>query len=174
MRKKRISVKQQKKMELQDRVMDSLEKDGVNLFGNDNVDDAYLQLPFDLTEEDSRELGRYFNAFTQQKMYLRGIIARLNAVIRGIASDLTTIRSDVYRELPERTSVKEKELYFSASDEARDKVKELEFYEEKLGVAEAYIESLEDAITLVSREISRRESDWNHSVREENLEKKRR
>ena len=36
-----------------------------------NIDNDYLSLPKDITSVPSRDLGRYMNAFTQQKVYMR-------------------------------------------------------------------------------------------------------
>lgn len=171
---KRKSVTEQKREEMiHQRALKELEDINVIPFTNKNVEDDYLELPSDITDIDSRDLGRYFNAFTQQKMFVRGVIANLSSLVRELSQQLSVIKADVYSSLPVKTSVKEKEIYFSADDRARDKLEELLLYQEKLNMTESYIDSLEDAITLVSREISRRESDWEQSVREDSVSKKR-
>ena len=159
-------------------ISEAVEKDlsrheGIVLFGNDNVVSEYLQLPADITEVDSRELGRYFSAFTQQKMYVRTVVGRLSAVVRERNGELNGIRSEVYSSLPAKVSVKEKELLFSTDSRAIDFLNELFAYEEKLRMVVDYLDSLVDAITLISREISRREGDWNNNRREDNINSKR-
>ena len=152
---------------------DLYEENGVKLFSNDNIDDEYLTLPADITEENSKELGRYFNAFTQQKMYLRTVVGRLSAIVRERNHEMNHIRSEVYSSLPSKMSVKEKELAFSADSRAKEFLDELFYYEEKLRMAVDYLDSLVDAIVLISREISRRTGDWNDSRREDNISRKR-
>lgn len=153
---------------------DLLNEEGIVLFENDNVVEEYLQLPADITELPSQELGRYFNAFTQQKMYVRSVLGRLSAVVRERNNSLNDLRVQVFSSLPQKTSMKEKEIIFSALPEAKEELSSLFIYEEKYKMVSDYLESLIDAITLVSREISRRESDWNDNKREENISKKRR
>lgn len=157
-----------------DRIEDELESEGVTLFDNRNVETDYLVLPADITETPSKELGKYFNAFTQQKMWTRTIIGRLSTTIREKNRSLDDIRQDVFSSLPAKLSVKEKELRFQTDSRSRVVLDEMFIYEEKLKMTNDYLESLIDAIVLISREITRRSGDWNDERREENIGKKRR
>lgn len=151
-----------------------LAEEGIELFGNGNVDDDYLTLPRDITEENSKELGKYFNAFTQQKMWTRTLVGRVGTTIRELKVSLDEMRYDVYRDLPVKMSVKEKELNFAMHLGAKRTLGELVTYEEKYKLLQDYLQNLEDGIFNISREISRRSSDWNDERREENIGKKRR
>ena len=144
------------------------------MFTNVNVEEDYLQLPSDLTEVVSQDLGRYFNAFTQQKMYVRTVVGRLSAIIREKNNSMNVLRAEVYASLNAKVSAKEKELQFQSDERVQEQLGDLFQYEEKLFMAKDYLEGLIDGITLISREISRREGDWNDSRREDNISKKRR
>ena len=63
-----------------DKIETELEKQGVVFFdpqSNLNISDDYLTLPHEITEITSRELGEYLNTFTQQKLYLRTLLGRV-------------------------------------------------------------------------------------------------
>lgn len=153
-------------------VEEELSAEGINLFTNENVVEDYLQLPADLTEETSRDLGRYFNAFTQQKMYVRTVIGRLSAIVREKDNAMNNLRAEVYSSMNAKVSQKEKELHFQSDPRVQERLDELFTYKEKLLMASDYLDGLIDGITLISREISRRESDWNDDRRSDNIGKK--
>ena len=67
-----------KRKSLAEQLTEEVENRGVILFqpttidnGNLNIDCDYLILPQDLTDVESKELGKYLNAMTQQKAYMR-------------------------------------------------------------------------------------------------------
>lgn len=159
---------------LADKVEKDLSKQGVRSFTNDNVIEDYLQLPSDLTNVSSRDLGRYFTTFTNQKLYVRSILWKCGAVLREINSDIDLIRTNIYATLPSKTSVKEKELALLQSSKAKELIKKYNYFQEKHSMLETYLDNLIDAITCISREITRRESDWQDSSREDNVNNKRR
>lgn len=159
-------------------VEEDLRNKGVVAFGNDNLLEEYLQLPADLTEATSQDLGRYLNTFTKQKMYIRTLIGRTGAIFREIDEELNTIRDLVYSELPAKVSVKEKELKLRShevyGEDAVELLKNSAIYSEKLNMLNLYIANLEDGIFNISREVSRRESDWSNETREYNISNKKR
>jgi hypothetical protein len=175
---KKKVTKAAKEEELELTMLESIEEelaeDGINLFDNDNVDEDYLRLPRDITEEESKDLGRYFNAFTQQKMWTRTLIGRVSANVREGRAQLDKLKSDVFLQLPAKMSVKEKELHFRTHEDAEQFLDDLTVQEERLNLLTDYIHNLEDGIFNISREISRRGSDWTDERREENIGKKRR
>jgi hypothetical protein len=174
---KESKEREEKELEVKsmlDVIEDELEEDGVSLFNNDNVVNEYLILPADITEEDSKELGKYFNAFTQQKMWTRTLIGRLATTVREKKRSLDEVKADIFSGLPAKLSVKEKELRFQTHQEAREVLDEMFNYEEKLNLLTDYLSNLEDGIFNISREISRRSSDWNDDRREDNIGRKRR
>lgn len=159
---------------ISEEVEEQLAEEGITLFTNENVVEDYLQLPADLTEETSQDLGRYFNAFTQQKMYVRTVIGRLSAIVREKDNSMNILRAEVYSGMNAKVSQKEKELQFQSDPRVQEQMEDLFSFKEKLLMASDYLDGLIDGITLISREISRRESDWNDNKRSDNLEKKRR
>lgn len=159
-------------------VEDDLNSKGVVAFENDDILDDYLQLPADMTEVSSQDLGRYLNTFTKQKMYIRTLIGRTGAIFRELDEELNKIRDLVYSELPAKVSVKEKELKLRSHEEygedAVELLKSTAIYSEKLNMLNLYISNLEDGIFNISREVSRRESDWSSETREHNVMNKKR
>jgi predicted NACHT family NTPase len=153
-------------------LLDRVEKDLENLkivpFENDKIDQIYLNLPKDITEVDSKELGRYLNAFTQQKMWVRTNIGRVGVLIRDIKRDFDKIKAEIFSQLPTKMSVKEKELRVAEGEQALVHTDKLDFYEGKLEMLEDYLANLEDAIFNISREITRRGEDWKDFNREHN------
>ena len=152
-----------------DTIEEELEQEGITLFDNENVDNEYLILPADITEETSPELGKYFNAFTQQKMWTRTVIGRLATTIREMRRSVDDIKSEVYSSLPPKLSIKEKDLRFQVDPRAREILDDIFIYEEKLRMTEDYLENLIDGIVLISREITRRVGDFNDSKRDDNI-----
>ena len=154
-----------------------LQRDGIVPFDNENILEDYLRLPADLTEVTSRDLGRYFNTFTKQKMWTRTLLGRTSALLREFEDVLDDIRDRVYGALPPKMSVKEKELKLRSDEGAGDRAKvlleQVAVLQEKRKMLSDYLENLVDAIFNISREISRRESDWNDETRENSIDKKR-
>lgn len=157
-----------------ERVEDELMEQGVQAFDNSNVMEDYLELPEDLTIVESKELGKYFTTFTNQKLYVRGLIWQSGAILKEINSKLDYIRNDIYATLPVKMSVKEKELALLNNNKAKALLEKSNFIQEKYNMLDIYLDNLIDAITCISREITRRESDWNNEAREDNINKKKR
>src|SRR3712207_5547771 len=91
-------------------IENELGKEGITLFDNSDIMQEFLVLPADLTEVESRDLGRYFNAFTKQKMWTRTLLGRVSAMSREMEIELDEIRDRVYKSLPPKMSLKEKEI----------------------------------------------------------------
>lgn len=167
-------VKKTEEDTLSDRVEARLKQEGIHPFENENVVDEYLILPADLTEEASQELGRFFTAFTQQKMYCRTLLGRCGACIREIEDKLDELRFDIFSELPVKMSIKEKELSLKANPEAKSYFDKLREFKEKANMLDNYLNNLIDGITCLSREITRRENDKYHDDRDTNVNSNRR
>lgn len=160
---------------LSDRVEEELEEQGITLFDNDNILTEYLRLPADITEVESRELGKYFTSFTQQKMWTRTLLGRASAMLKELNDSLDSVRGRVYSTLPTKMSVKEKELKVkSDSPEVLKYMQDISFYEEKKRMLVDYLDNLTDALFCISREVSRREYDFGDDKRDGNLGKRRR
>lgn len=163
---------------LLDQVEGELANEGIIPFDNSDILDEYLRLPADLTEVESKDLGRYFNSFTKQKMYCRTLLGRTSALLRELNEELDEIRDRVYGELPAKMSVTEKKLKLRShtkhGEKASELLKNVALMEEKKNILGDYLENLIDGIFNISREISRRESDWDDETRENAINNKRR
>lgn len=161
-----------------DTVERELKDEGIILFDNENILEDYLRLPADITEVPSKDLGRYFNTLTKQKMWVRTLLGRTGALLRELEEELDDIRDRVYSQLPAKMSVKEKELKLRSDERDGERAIELlqkvAVMQEKRKILVDYLDNLVDAIFNISREISRRESDWNDETRENSIERKRR
>lgn len=150
-------------------VEQGLEKDGIHAFTNENVDEDYLVLPQDITDVSSLELGRYFNAFSQQKMWTRTLIGRVKTHIRALEHSVSDAKATFFKSLPAKTPVKEKELLFLQDEESLGANGQLLHLKERLQMLDLYLANLEDGIFNISREITRRSSDWRDDKREESM-----
>ncbi len=161
-----------------DQVERDLKRDGIVLFDNENILKDYLRLPADITEVPSKDLGRYFNTMTKQKMWVRTLLGRTGALLRELEEELDDIRDKVYSQLPAKMSIKEKELKLRSGERYGERAIELlqkvAVMQEKRKILVEYLDNLVDAIFNISREISRRESDWNDETRENSIDRKRR
>lgn len=152
---------------LLDRLEDDLELDGIRLFEQPTADENYLALPADLTESESKDLGKYLNAFTQQKIWVKTLMGRVGISIRGIQDKLDLQRAKIYPELHPKMSIREKEL--ALVDVEPKLVEELSYFELKLALLEDYVANIDTAIFNISREITRREKDFDQFNRNENI-----
>lgn len=150
-------------------VEQGLEDDNIRMFTDENVEDEYLTLPRDITEVPSNELGRYFNAFSQQKMWTRTLIGRVKVNIRQLEQSVSDAKATFFKSLPTKTSVKEKELLFLQDEDSLEANGELIHLKERLQMLDLYLSNLEDGIFNISREITRRSGDWRDDKREESI-----
>ena len=155
------------------------EKLSVPLFdpANDNldIDERFLVMPSDITNCGSRTVGKMLNAFTQQKMYLRTILWRVE--------NLAEISKRVYFEKSAyaysdysngRLSESAKERLICADDEIRPYYEDWVDCTQKLRMVQSAIANVEDAIFLISREVTRRGSDFDNENRAHNVTTRRR
>lgn len=159
---------------LLEQVEGDLSEDGIDLFNNESVVEDFLQLPSNLAELESRELGQHLNAFTQQKMYTRTLVWRVNAELRQLERTLNDFRRVVFEGLPAKMSLKEKEMRLHADEDARETVERMYYLVERQELLNGYLESLTDGIFILSREVTRRGGDFKDSQRLENVGNKRR
>lgn len=160
-----------------EKVENELYSQGIVPFDNSEILNEYLRLPADLTDSVSKDLGRYFTTFTKQKMYCRTLLGQTGAILRELTEELDEIRDKIYSELPAKMSVKEKELKLRSHSEYGERATELlqkvARYEEKRKMLNDYLENLIDGIVCISREITRRESDWKDETRENSINNKK-
>lgn len=155
---------------LLEKIEEELESEGIRMFTNENIADEYLELPMDLSDVPSQELGRYLHAFTQQKNWTRTLIARVMIMNKDSLRKVDAIRDQIYQQLPLKMSVKEKELRLVSDKTAKKLLDSYDFYTSKLNVLQLYIDSVEDGIFSISREITRRNSDFGNENRMHNID----
>ena len=141
------------------------EQNGIVQFDNSTVEQEYLRLPAILADVSSRELGCYLHTFTQQKMWVRTLKGRIDALIREAENDLDIIRAKVYAGLPTRMAVAEKELNLLEDSRARELLEAIKQHRTKADMLKNYLESLDDGLFNISREVSRRMGDFNQEGR---------
>lgn len=159
-----------------DDIHSELQDKGVDFFtpseggGSLNIDGDYLSLPRNITEVTPKDLGEYLNAFTQQKMYMRTLVGYAEMFMEEARREYVYASEDLYRDLSTTKmseTAKEREVnadpvvkpLFEKYIDCKNKVKLLNFN----------IQSLEEAIFLISREVSRRTSDFDNENRGYNV-----
>jgi hypothetical protein len=155
------------------RIEDKLEKEGVPFFEPDKnlmFSEEFLMLPQEITEVTSKELGEYLNAFTQQKMYLRTLSGRLSLKLEGARREYLMSSSNGYKELSEsKMSEKAKDRILNSSGEVVQFYNNMIDCENELDLVNGAIDSIDDAIFLLSREVTRRTGDFNTENRNYNV-----
>lgn len=157
-----------------EKIVEELITKGVHMFTNDSVDDEYLMLPPHLDDLPSNELGRYLHTFTQQKIWVRTITSHVGAMLREKEEAFIPIKARIFSEQDKKLSITEKELKLFVDDEAKEKIVDIKYLEEKCEMLNSYMENLIDGIFSISREISRREGDFKDSQRVDSVGNKRR
>lgn len=140
---------------------------------NLNIQDDYLILPAEITEVPSRELGEYLNAFTQQKMYLRTLCGRVEIEVERARRNYVKSSERIYATLSNgKLSETAKERLINSDSEVEPYYYEFREWSQKLSMLNQNIANIEDAIFLLSREVSRRTSDFDDENRNYNVGKK--
>lgn len=159
---------------LLEKLSSDIEKKGVAFFQPDvnlNIDAHYLTLPHDLTECIGVELGRYLNAFTQQRMYMRTMCGWQSVVLEEKRREYLIKSSAEYKKLSnQRLSETSKDKMINADPKVFPHYRDYVDEKEKLNLIETVLSSIEDGIFLISREISRRNHDWDTENRNENVQ----
>lgn len=177
-----LKERNEEKRKLMDVVTDDLENQGVVFFkptdlgGTLDIDVDYISLPRDMTDLPSHELGKYMNAFTQQKMYMRTLMGWQKLKVAEISDKYLTKFEDIYvkttKENP-KMSEKSKESICNSHPTVKPLFEILKNEERKLNIIEDNIDSITDALFNISREITRKEADFNLETRNYNVGNKR-
>ena len=145
----------------------------VELGGNLNIDNDYLTLPKDMTDVPSRLLGNYLNAYTQQRSYMRTLIGWQETVVEGAKRNYFDKYLPVYTELcKQKLSETAKELLANNDETVKDLFLNYKDEKQKLKMIGYSLASIEDAIFLISREISRRGTDFSTETRNDNISRR--
>lgn len=161
---------------LLDQLTGEVEAKGVTFFEpkkNLNIDENYLTLPHDITECDGVELGRYLNAFTQHRMYMRTVMGWQSVIVEEKKRAYLEKSSPHYSDLTANRNLSEtaKDKLINLQEDVYPAYIEYANEREKLGLVETVLNSIEDGIFLISREVSRRMHDWDTELRNDNVSK---
>lgn len=168
-----LKILKEKKL-LVDEITDELKQKGVIFFTPENslnIDEKFLVLPKDLTEIPSRLLGNYLNAFTQQRMYMRTLIGWQELIYEEAKRIYYDKSIPLYKELSkQKISETAKERIINNDEEVKEYFIKMKDEKKKLELLMYSLASIEDAIFLISREISRRNGDYEIENRNENVQ----
>jgi hypothetical protein len=163
-----------------DEVHENLEKKGVDFFtpgnqgGSLNIDKDYLILPPSITNIPSRDLGEYLNAFTQQKAYLRTLLGYAEMYAEEARLAYMSASETRYRELlNSKLSETAKEREVNTDSKVRPSYEEWCNYKNQIKLLSYNIQSIEEIIFMISREVSRRTGDFSEENRNYNVNNRR-
>lgn len=178
--KKVLAKKREREKNLADTLEEDLEKHGVRFFspseevdGGLNINTDYLSLPSDITEVPSQELGKYMNAFTQQRMYMRTLVGWQEMKIEEKKRMYYDASHEKYEQLTFQKKLSEtaKDKVLNNHEDIKPLFLEYKDAKKRLRLLELNIESIDDAIFNLSREISRREGDIDKERRNYTVQK---
>lgn len=159
-----------------DDMHNELQEKGVDFFtpsesgGTLNIDGSYLSLPRNITEVTPKDLGEYLNAFTQQKMYMRTLVGYAEMFMEEARREYVYASEDLYRALSgTKMSETAKEREVNSDVAVKPLFEKFVDCKNKVKLLNLNIQSLEEAIFLISREVSRRNSDFGNENREYNV-----
>lgn len=162
-----------------DKIEDSVTSLGVPIFEPGdllNINSDYLSLPREVTELPSKVLGEYLNAYTQQKLYLRTVLSRSELVTEECRRAYFNSTKEHYKSYSS-----DKKLTETAKEKLINSLPDvLPYYEEYLDaqnkekIVSRAIENIEDVLFMLSREVTRRSSDFENMNREHIVSRKTR
>lgn len=156
-----------------DKMESELSKKGVVFFDagtNLSISDEHLELPAEITEVTSRELGEFLNAFTQQKVYLRTLLGRVELLVEEARRVYFDASAELYRKYSlDKMSETAKERLINAQPSVKPYYYEYMDCKKKQTLVEYSIANIEDIIFMLSREVSRRTGDFNEENRANNV-----
>lgn len=159
-----------------DRLHKDLENEGVTFFNvgkSLNIDKDYLSLPQNITEVSNRELGEYLNAFTQQKVYMRTLLGFAEMYVEESRRDYVTASSGYFSKLlNSKLSETAKEREVNSSESVAPYYEEYLDCKNKVRLLQYNIDSIEDIIFMLSREVSRRTGDFSEESRNYNVQRR--
>ena len=162
-----------------DQMQEDLEEQGVDFFtpsengGSLHIDRDYLSLPKNITEVSARDLGEYLNAFTQQKMYMRTLVGYSELLCEEARREYLAVSETRYKELlGTKLSETAKEREVNSDPEVRPSYEKYVDYKNKIKLLNFNIQSVEEAVFMLSREVSRRTGDYENERRDYNVQRK--
>lgn len=164
-----------------DTMQDDLELKGVDFFqpdsdnvsGSLHIDKDYLQLPLHITDITAKDLGEHLNAYTQQKMYMRTLIGWVECMLEEARREYFEKSEVKYRELSKtKLSETAKEREVNSDEEILPYYEKYMDCKKKLQLLNLNVASIEDAIFMISREVSRRTGDFDNENRNHNVSRR--
>lgn len=162
-----------------DKIQEDLENQGVDFFkpsedgGSLHIDKNYLSLPQNITEVSARDLGEYLNAFTQQKMYMRTLVGYAELFCEEARREYMAVSESRYKELlGTKLSETAKEREVNSNPKVLPYYEKYMDYRNKIKLLNFNIQSIEEAIFMLSREVSRRTGDYENERRDYNVQRK--
>lgn len=162
-----------------DTIHDELLDKGVDFFtpsesgGSLNIDNKYLSLPRNITEVTPKDLGEYLNAFTQQKMYMRTLVGYAEMYMEEAKREYMYASESLYKDLSHtKMSETAKDREVGADPVVKPLLEKYSDCKNKVRLLNFNIQSLEEAIFLISREVSRRTSDFSEENRNYSVQRK--
>ena len=172
-KKKKVNPKELLQKSYTDKIQEELETRGVRFSEPENtlnIDEDYLVLPNDITEVTAKSLGQYLNAFTQQKMYMRTLVGWCSCLIEDARRKYMEVAIDHYRKANvTKMSEKAKDTEVNNHPDVLPLYNSYKDLQMKKNVLDLQLSNLEDGIFLISREISRRDSDFGSENRSINV-----
>lgn len=160
-----------------DSIEDDLSSRGVVFFDNEtglNINEEYLQLPREITEVTSRDLGEYLNAFTQQKVYLRTVLGRAELVEEEARRAYYSSTDSLYKKYStQRMSETAKDRVINADDSVKPLLEEYQNARSRVQMVKYAIDNVEDICFMLSREVTRRNADFESENRASNVHNRR-
>ena len=160
-----------------DSIEDDLSSQGVVFFDNEtglNINEEYLQLPREITEVTSRDLGEYLNAFTQQKVYLRTVLGRAELVEEEARRAYYSSTDSLYKKYStQRMSETAKDRVINADDSVKPLLEEYQNARSRVQMVKYAIDNVEDICFMLSREVTRRNADFESENRASNVHNRR-
>ena len=148
-------------------VMRELKEEGVHFFDNIDVDEEYLDIPRYIDEVHLDDISRHLNVFTQKRIYIRSLETKYRTLLADANAKLAVEKDRVWKELPTKMSVTEKEIKLYVDERASQVIRQYEIIREKYNATLDTMKSLEDGIFLFSRELTKRGIDMNSFMRSE-------
>ena len=179
---KKVNPKEvlQEKRSYCDKMQKELEDQGVDFFspsesgGSLHIDKNYLSLPQNITEVSARDLGEYLNAFTQQKMYMRTLMGYAELFCEEARRNYMAVSESRYRDLlGSKLSETAKEREVNSDPSVLPCYEEYMDFKNKIKLLSFNILSIEEAIFMLSREVSRRTGDYENERRDYNVNNRR-
>ena len=153
---------------LLEEVEEEVAQDGLKPF-QESIEEEYLNFPSDFSSLPPQEVGKYLHTYTQKKVSVRTVITRYKILLDEANMELDKHKARLYKDLPAKMSVTEKELTIYADTKALEALEFVKKVSAKLSLAETYYKNIDDAIFDVSRHITMNVSDGNSEARIENV-----